>query len=361
MKWIKQLNDLKAYQPGKTIDEVKKEFGLEEIIKLASNENPYRYSPKVDELLKSGSFQHMIYPDGAAVSLREAMANYYDLEPGNFIFGNGSDEIIQMITRALVEPGVNTVMPTPSFPQYRHNCYLQGGESKEIPLVNGEHDLQSMLQAIDENTSIVWLCSPNNPTGTYIPKTELFDFISKVPSHVLVVIDQAYHEYVTADDYPDSLSIYHEFDNVILLRTFSKIYGLAGFRVGYGIASKEIVSKLDPVREPFNVNTLGQMVAKTALEDIQFIEECKIKNSEQRDRYYQFCEEHNLQYFPTEGNFILINMEKDSQEVCEFLLRNGVIVRSGAALGYLGWIRITIGQHDENTKVFKLLNQLVNN
>lgn len=360
MKWIQQLKDLKAYQPGKTIAEVKKEYGLESITKLASNENPYGYSNRVDDFLQNVQNQHMLYPDGAAGELREALAVHFGLEPGHFIFGNGSDEIIQMISRALIAPGVNTVMPIPSFPQYRHNCFLQGGESREIPLINGQHDLQGMLNAIDENTSIVWLCSPNNPSGCYIPKNELFEFLSKIPSQVLVVIDQAYHEYVTEADYPDSLSIFKEFDNVMLLRTFSKVYGLAGFRVGYGMAREEITQKIDPVREPFNVNSLGQLAAKAALEDQQFVNECREKNAEERNRYTQFCDENGIQYFPTQGNFILVNVDQDSQSAFEFFLRNGVIVRSGAALGYPGWLRITIGTHEDNTKVLQLLKELMN-
>ncbi|WP_243296832.1 histidinol-phosphate transaminase [Bacillus litorisediminis] len=359
MKWIKQLDQLKAYQPGKTIDEVKKEFGLDTIIKLASNENPYGHSKKVDELFQNTKFQHMFYPDGAATELRQAVAEHFGIDPANLIFGNGSDEIIQIISNSLIEPGINTVMPVPSFSQYKHNCFLQGGESREIPLINGEHDLNGMLDAIDENTSIVWICNPNNPSGRYIPKDDLFAFLEKVPSHVLVVIDQAYHEYVTAPDYPDSLSIFNAFDNVMLLRTFSKIYGLAGFRVGFGIASKEIIAKMEPVREPFNVNAIGQLAAKAALADQEFVESCKLKNDRERKRYYEFCEENGISYYPTEGNFILINVSEDSQTAFQYFLQNGVITRSGAALGFPGWLRITIGKPEENDKVFQLLKERI--
>ncbi|WP_163100991.1 histidinol-phosphate transaminase [Peribacillus alkalitolerans] len=359
MKWNESVLSLKPYQPGKSVDEVKKQLGLNEITKLASNENPYGSSDITKQALYEWNRSFALYPDGYATVLRSALANLYNVRETQLIFGNGSDEIIQIISKSLLEPGKNTVMPTPSFPQYKHNAVLQLAESREVALVEGAHDLNEMLNRVDEHTSVVWLCSPNNPTGLYIHNGDLINFLEQVPSNVLVVLDEAYYEYVTAEDYPDTLAFLEKFPNIIILRTFSKIYGLAGFRVGYGIASEEIISKLEPAREPFNVNSLGMYVAAKALEDQTFIVECKKKNAEGLEKFYRFCNESGLNYYPSQGNFILIDFGIDSDEVFQFLLSKGFIVRSGKALGFSTSIRITVGTEEQNEKLIQFMKEFI--
>ncbi len=359
MKWKTNILNLKAYQPGRTIDQVKKDFGLEQVTKLASNENPFGCSPKVTEALATHSINFALYPDGGAVQLKEALEKHTSFPKEQIILGNGSDELIQLISRCLLRPGLNTIMATPTFSQYKHNAIVEGAEVREIPLVDGYHDLPAMLQAIDEQTSVIWLCTPNNPSSVYISEKELRTFLDEVPKDILVVIDQAYGEYVVAEDYHDSAEIINNYPNVMVLYTFSKIYGLASFRVGYGLANKEVIAKLEPVREPFNVNTLAQTIAIAALEDQAFIQECKVKNREGLQQYYDFCEAEGLFYYPSQGNFILIDFQRDSDEIFHYCMSQGFIVRSGRALGFPGFIRVTVGSKEQNDGMIDVFRKLL--
>lgn len=359
MKWKQQILNLTPYQPGKSIDEVKKQYGLSEITKLASNENPFGCSPKASEAIQQPSAFFALYPDGYATNLREALAGHLGVNQDQLIFGNGSDETIMMLSRALLSPETNTVMATPTFPQYKHNAIIEGAEVREVPLKEGQHDLENMLAQIDEQTAIVWVCSPNNPTGTYIPNDELVSFISKVPEDVLVVLDEAYCEYTTAEDYHDSIKIVEAFPHVIALRTFSKIYGLASLRIGYGIAQAPLIRALDPVREPFNANRFGQEVAIQALSDDVFIEKCRQENRSGLAQFYQFCEENGLDYYPSQGNFILIDFAVDGNRVFQSLLEKGYIVRSGQALGFPTAVRVTVGSKEQNDGVIQAMAQFL--
>ncbi len=359
MRWKQQLLTLTPYQPGKSIEAVKKEFNLEHIVKLASNENPFGCSKKVLAAIENYQKSYAIYPDGYATNLREALSKFLNVEQEELILGNGSDNLIQIIARALLDQNSSTVMAVPTFSQYRHNAVIEGANIKEVPLNNGNHDLKGMLAAIDDRTNIVWVCSPNNPTGTYIPEKELVDFLEKVPAETLVVLDEAYHEYVDAEDYYDSISLTRRFDNLIVLRTFSKIYGLASLRIGYGIANPAIIKALEPAREPFNVNSFGQLAACTALSDQEFIHQCKKTNRKGLEQFYQFCETNQLTYFPSQGNFILIDFKVDGDKVFQYLQRKGYIVRSGKALGFPTSVRITVGSFEENEGVLKAISQFL--
>lgn len=357
MKWKKQILSLTPYQPGRSIDQVKRQYGLDKIVKLASNENPFGCSQKVADRIEKLSFA--LYPDGYATGLRESLSQHLKVDSGQLIFGNGSDELIMMISRALLKPGTNTVMAAPTFPQYKHNAVIEGSDVKEVPLINGAHDLDGMLAAIDENTAVVWVCSPNNPTGAYIKDGALRSFVQQVPKDVLIVLDEAYYEYVEAEDYYDSISLIESFENLIVLRTFSKIYGLASFRSGYGIAQKTIIDALEPVREPFNLNSLAQAASIAALEDQKFIQNCKKANREGLKLYYKFCEKHNLSYYPSQGNFILIDFGLDGNDVFQYLLERGYIVRSGQALGFPTSVRITVGSTEQNEEIIEKLEMMV--
>ncbi|QFT89393.1 Histidinol-phosphate aminotransferase [Bacillus sp. THAF10] len=353
----KQLLDLTPYKPGKPMDEVKRELGLEKIVKLASNENPFGCSKSVHSALLKQLAASATYPDGYARTLREALAAHLSVGEKQLIFGNGSDEVIQIICRALLSPEKNTVMPTPSFPQYKHNAVIEGAEIREVPLLDGYHQLDEMLKQIDDRTAIVWLCSPNNPTGTYIKEELLYSFLKKVPKKTLVVIDEAYNEYVTASDYPDTLKWLNEFPNLLITRTFSKAYGLASFRIGYGIAQERLLQQIEPVREPFNTNSMAQAAATAGISDQEFIRECVKKNKEGLEQFYAFCKETKLAYYPSEGNFILIDFETDSDILFDYLLHKGYIVRSGKALGFPTCLRITIGTYEQNEEIISHLKE----
>ncbi|XJZ26041.1 histidinol-phosphate transaminase [Bacillota bacterium Lsc_1132] len=359
MRWKEQLLSLTPYQPGKSIEEVKKQFNLEKITKLASNENPFGCSKKVLHAIKDYQKSLAIYPDGHASDLREKLASVLGVGQDELIFGNGSDELIQIISRALLGPNTSTVMAAPTFAQYRHNAVIEGAVVKEVQLINGNHDLEGMLAAIDDQTNVVWLCSPNNPTGTYIPEQELVAFLEQVPSDTLVVLDEAYNEYVVADDYYNAIALTRQFENLIVLRTFSKIYGLASLRIGYGIANPAIIRALEPAREPFNLNTFAQWAALTAVEDQEFVQQCKKVNRQGLNQFYQFCEVNNLFYYPSQGNFILIDFKVDADEVFQFLLEKGFIVRSGKGLGFPTSVRITVGSTEQNEGVLNAIKMFL--
>ncbi|MFO1444613.1 histidinol-phosphate transaminase [Bacillus sp. Bva_UNVM-123] len=357
MKWKEQLLQLTPYQPGRSIDEVRRQFGLDKIVKLASNENPFGCSEKVIAALQCNEKSTPLYPDGNATDLREALAIHFHLSPSQLIFGNGADNLIQIISRALLQPGANTVMATQTFSQYKHNAILDGAEIREIPQIDGQHDLDGMLKAMDENTALIWVCNPNNPTGTYISENRLKSFLNKVPKDILVVLDEAYFDYVVAEDYGNSITLLDQFPNIIILRTFSKIYGLASLRVGYGISHPEIIQALEPAREPFNVNTLAQAAAKSAIKDQQFVASCKKKNRDGLEQFYQFCMEKDLEYYPSQANFILIDFKTDGNEVFQYLMERGYIVRSGVALGFPTSIRVTVGTKEQNEGLMKAMSQ----
>ncbi|GAA0481071.1 histidinol-phosphate transaminase [Salinibacillus aidingensis] len=357
MKTKNIIPSLTPYKPGKTINEVKKERHLSKIVKLASNENVYGPSPLVLEKLSDFGEDLHLYPDGYARELRERVSAHLNVDMDQLIFGAGSDEIVQMLCRTYLEGGANTVMAHPTFPQYKHHAAVEGAEVREIPVKDGHHQLEQMLEAIDDKTRIVWLCSPNNPTGCYINEKQLKSFLDRCPEHVLVVLDEAYYEYVSAEDYPDSLSLLENYKNIIVLRTFSKAYGLAGFRVGYGISSEEIIRHLNTIRGPFNVTSIGQFAAINALEDQTYIKEIRQLNQNVRHEVEHFCEQHHLTYDPSETNFLLIHLPKSGLEVSDQLLDHGFIVRAGELLGIDQSIRVTIGREKDMKEFTNALSE----
>ena len=359
MRFKQQLLTLTPYQPGKSIESVKREYHLEHIVKLASNENPFGCSQQALAALQQSAASLAIYPDGYATLLREKLAAFLHVSEDELIFGNGSDNLIQIISRALLHPDASTIMSEHTFSQYKHNAVIEGAIIKEVPAIHGEHDLEAMLAAIDEKTNVIWVCSPNNPTGTYISEQKLVNFLDRIPPHILVVLDEAYHEYVVAEDYYDSISLTRKYDNLIVLRTFSKIYGLAALRVGYGVANPGIIKALEPAREPFNVNALAQMAAAASIADQDFVKTCREKNRQGLAQFYEFCHEHNLKYYPSQTNFILIDFQIDDDKIFQFLLERGYIVRSGKALGFPTSVRITVGSAEQNDGLLRVLEDFL--
>ncbi|QKY69202.1 histidinol-phosphate transaminase [Lentibacillus sp. CBA3610] len=352
------LKDMTPYQPGKQTKEVKKEYGLNRIVKLASNENPFGYSREVEDCFSNHNMTLNIYPDGYTAELRNVLAKKLNVYENQLIFGNGTDEIVQLIGRAFLYPGVNTVVATPTFPQYKHNALVEGADVKEVPTVNGYHDLPGMLEAIDDKTNVVWLCSPNNPTGCLIPRDDFYTFMEKCPDDVLVVLDEAYFEYVDDQLHPNILENMQHYKNLVVLRTFSKAYGLAGLRIGYGIADNELITRLDVVRGPFNTSSIAQNAAMVALNDDAFIRESISRNNIVKQSFKAFLDSLGWHYFDSQTNFLLVSTPISGQDAFQYLLENGFIVRPGEGLGAPETIRVTIGNETDMEELQKVLYQL---
>lgn len=337
------------YEPGKPIENVARELNLDPatIIKLASNENPFGPSPKAVTAGKKALEHGELYPDGGCYVLREKLAAVRGLNADQFIIGNGSNEIIELLGHALLGPGDEVVMGVPAFVVYKLVTLLFGATAIEVPLTNHRHDLTRIKEAITPRTRMVFVCSPNNPTGTANTEAELLAFARSMPHHVMVVFDEAYAEYV--ENAPDLRPLLSEGRNVICLRTFSKIYGLASLRVGYGYASAEIATLLNRVRQPFNVNAIAQAAAAAALEDREFTETCARENRRGLAQLAEGFVNLGLEYVPSVANFMLVKVG-DGAKVFETLQRKGVIVRPMKAYGMADWIRVTIGTQLQNQR-----------
>lgn len=351
---------LPVYQPGKPIEDVKRELGLTEVIKLASNENPFGSSPKALEAINGELSNISLYPDGGAVSLTQELARGLGVQPNQIIFGAGSDEVILMMARAYFVPGDETVMASHTFPQYKHNAQIEGAVCIEVPLTtDGKHDLPAMLARINDKTKIVWICNPNNPTGTMLTHDEVEAFLKAAPSHVLVALDEAYCEYNTTDVYPDGLKLLQQYRNLVLLRTFSKIFGLASLRIGYGIGHADVIHTINQVREPFNTSRFGQAAALASLGDQAFIDECRRLNAEGLVQLTARFDELGLSYYESHANFVMVDTRRPAKEVFDGLLRRGIIVRGGHALDFPTKIRVTIGSKEQNDKFLAALEAVL--
>ncbi|MDC3415373.1 histidinol-phosphate transaminase [Aquibacillus salsiterrae] len=351
------FNQMSPYKPGKQIEDVKKEYGLEKIVKLASNENPFGYSTKVKQNLSNWTEHLEIYPDGYATNLRLALADKLDVDKDQLVFGCGSDEVVDIICRTFLEPGTNTIMASPTFPQYKHNARIQGAAIKEVALVDGYHDLEGMLNEVDEQTKVLWLCTPNNPTGCLINCEQFTYVMDNCPKHVLIVVDEAYYEYIETDDAPDTIAALKKYPNLIVLRTFSKAYGLAGLRVGYGVTSEEIATILNITRGPFNTTTIAQGSALIALEDEEFLQFSVNQNKQNKQDFIKFLDSIGLSYYDSETNFVFVKLPVPGDELFEYLLHKGFIVRSGEALGHPYGVRITIGNKPDMDELQQIMKE----
>jgi len=349
---------LPVYQPGKPIEDVKRELGLSEVIKLASNENPNGCSEKAKTaIIESVSNTH-IYPDGASVELTAVLAERLGVQPNQIIFGAGSSDIILMTARAFLAPGDETIMADETFSQYKHNAEVENARIVEVPLRDGRHDLPAMLAKVTPRTKVLWVCNPNNPTGTIVSHEELSAFLKSVPTHVLVVLDEAYGEFVNDESYSNGVSLLNEHHNLLVLRTFSKIYGLASLRIGYGVGHPDVVRFINQVREPFNTSRAAQAAAKASLEDDGFLQTCR-ENNLAGIRYLQAqFDEMGLVHFPAFGNFIMVDVKRPSPEVFDALLRRGIIVRARWTY-YPNHIRVSVGTQAENEKFISALGQVL--
>jgi histidinol-phosphate aminotransferase len=359
----KNLSSIQPYVPGKPISDVQREYGLSEIVKLASNENPVGPSKKAQAAVQQAVGDLNRYPDGGAVNLRAALAEHFGVSADQVLAGNGSDDCIKLISETFLGEGDEVVMPHPSFSQYWFGTQLMAGTPVRVELKPGtfEYDMDAMLAAVTEKTKIVYLCSPNNPTGTYIKQADLQHFMDRVPKHVLVIIDEAYNEYVMADDYAQGIDYLKAGHNVLVLRTFSKLYALAAMRVGYVIGRAEVLAEINRVREPFNVNHLGQVAAIAALHDEEHVDLSRRVNREGYEQLVKGLKELGYEVVPSQTNFILFNTGLNDKELFEALLREGVIVRSGTALGVPGYLRVSIGTKAENDAFLAAFQRVVAN
>lgn len=354
----KHIFEIKPYVPGKPIEDVKRELGLKSVIKLASNENPYPPSPKVLAAMTKALVSVNRYPDGGCVALRKALAKFLKVGEDQLIFGNGSDEVIVLSVKAFVNEGDEVIIAKPSFLVYDIAARLAGARVHAVPLVNFKYDLEAMKAKLSAKTKIVFIGNPDNPAGTYINLKQLEGFIKAASANTLIFIDEAYFEYVHALDYPDSLALITKYPNLMVTRTFSKMYGLAGLRVGYGIARPEIIDTLNRLREPFNVNSVAQAAAVAVLKDQSYYKKIAKDVEVERQYLYRSLTELNIKYEESCTNFILVYVGGDSTKVAGALLKKGVIIRDMSVWGLKGYIRVSIGNSSENKRFIKSLHQL---
>ncbi|WP_249669843.1 histidinol-phosphate transaminase [Polycladospora coralii] len=350
------LNRLKAYTPGLSIGEMN-----EELTQLSSNENPLGVSPLARKAMAQHLSQLNRYPDSNTTRLRETIAKQYNLQPNQVIIGNGADELITLISETFLNEEDEVIIPTPSFSEYDFGANLMGATIIHVSLTKDyQYDLDLILHHVTTKTKIIYLCSPNNPTGTYIKKADLDSFFQKIPQDIIVVFDGAYSQYAIADDYTNGIEYVEMGKKIIVLQTFSKIYGLAGIRVGMGISSSEIVACIHKVREPYNVNQLAQIAAEAAIRDIQHVEASREMNEEGRQYLYRAFEELDVSYIKTMSNFIFVHVGTDAKRIYEKLIHKGVMVRFGGVWGLSHYLRITIGLKSENQLLIAALKEIMN-
>ncbi|MDB6138702.1 MAG: hisC [Verrucomicrobiaceae bacterium] len=353
-----QLKDLVAYEPGKPIDEVARERGLkpEDIIKLASNENPLGPSPKAQAAMRNASAEVHIYPDGGSYKLRNAIATKFGLEMGNVILGCGSNEVIEFIGHAFLKEGDNVITAEHAFLVYKLMAKVFGADTIEVPDPGFVHDLDAMAAAVTPRTKEIFIANPNNPTGTLVTQEQIDRFMDKVPDHVVVVFDEAYHEFL--DNPPDTLKYVRQGRNVVILRTFSKIQGLAGLRIGYGLASKELIEVLQRTRQPFNINSIAQAGALAGILDDEHQAKTKRITDEGRDYLQAEFGKLGLEYIPSFANFVLVKVG-DGNKVFKDMMDKGVIVRAMASYKLPEWVRISIGTMPQNQRCIEVLQQVL--
>ena len=346
---------LSPYVPGKPIEELQRELGLTRVIKLASNENPLGPSPKALAVVNETAASLHRYPDGGAFRLREALADRWKVTLDHIILGNGSDEILGMLARTFLSPGDEAVMADQTFVIYKMEVVAAHGKAVTVPLKQWRHDLSAMAAAITARTRLLFLCNPNNPTGTMVSAEEVGRLLSRVPEHVIVVFDEAYVEYVRSAEFPDSLAYVREGRNVIVLRTFSKIYGLAGLRIGYGVTTPEMTNLLNRVRPPFNANSIAQRAALAALDDDEHVANSRAVNQAGMEQVVAGLKTLGFAPIPSEANFVYFDAGRDGRELFEALLHQGVIVRHIEGR----MVRVTIGQTEDNQVFLTALARVI--
>jgi histidinol-phosphate aminotransferase len=351
------ISQIEPYKPGKPEEELMRELNLDRVIKLASNENCLGPSPMALEAMQQAASKTHRYPDGSGYYLRKALAKKLNVDFPKIILGNGSTDLVNMIARTYLEPGDNTIAADQTFLMYKIATLTMNATCVQVPLLNFKCDLAAMAKAVNPRTKIVYLANPNNPTGTISTWAELENFLSELPGRVLLVLDEAYFDYVEDNEYPDGILFLDKYPNVIVLRTFSKVYGLAGIRMGYGIACEEIIENLNRVRSPFNTNVLAQSAALAALEDHNHVTRSRNTNREERRFLEEGLSRLGVPFVPSVANFILIPIEQ-ATKIYEALLHQGIIVRPMNSFHMQEGLRVTIGKHEENVAFLNALSKV---
>lgn len=354
------IGGLSPYEPGKPISELKREYGVEDVIKLASNESPIGPSPRALEAAISALESTSAYPDGNGFDLKAALARKHAVNPKQVTLGNGSNELLELVARVFLGPGRNAVISAHAFAIYALVSRVMGARAKVVKSLAPEHprayghDLEAMARAIDDETAVVFIANPNNPTGTWNTTVELEWFLDHVPSHVAVVLDEAYFDYVEVADYPDGQAYLDRHPNLIVTRTFSKAYGLAALRVGYGLSHPALADLLNRIRQPFNVNSVAQAAALAALTDEAHVARAREVNRHGLERLGQGLAALGLRYLPSVGNFLCVHVP-EAGRVYERLLRGGIIVRPVEAYGLADCLRISVGTAPQNERLLQAL------
>ncbi|MGH3003263.1 MAG: histidinol-phosphate transaminase [Gaiellaceae bacterium] len=339
---------LTPYQPGKPVEDVRRELGLERVVKLASNEGPFGPFTAAREAIESATCDLNRYPDGGSFRLHAALAERHGVSFEQIAVGAGADGCIDMLSQAILDPGDEIVCGWPSFPSYVIYAAKQGAAAHTVPLADRRYDLEAMLAAVTPRTKLVYVCHPNNPTGTMNTAAELDAYFERVPPHVLTVVDQAYFEYIDRPDYPDAVARYlRAGKRVVVLRTFSKIYGLAGLRVGYAVGPVRVCSALGRVRRPFDISTPGQIAALASIGDDAELARRRSANVQGLARLEEILREHGLEPAPSVGNFLFVDTGQDANALFERLLREGIIVRPLVGFGAPTAIRVSVGTPEE--------------
>ena len=342
------IDDLSPYEPGKPIEDLERELGIENAIKLASNENPMGPSPKIFDSIEDVLKETHRYPDGNATRLKSTIARKFNVTDNQVTIGNGSNDIIEFVARIFLSRNDSAIYSEHAFAVYPLVVKAVGAKGIEVPAKNFSHDLDLMLESIEESTKLIFIANPNNPTGSFIEYDELIKFIEKVPEHIIVLLDQAYFDYSSFETKDMEFDDLSKFPNLIMSRSFSKAYGLAGFRVGFCVSSKEIADYLNRVRQPFNANSLALFAAEKALEDQDFIDKCLQLNLEQKELLYKELDSLGYECLPSRANFISFDCKQDSSQAFNKLLMEGVIVRSLAVYKMPNYLRVSVGLPEEN-------------
>jgi histidinol-phosphate aminotransferase len=353
------VRSLKPYVPGKPVSELERELGISRAIKLASNENPLGPSPAVEQVLARHWRQLARYPDGGGYALREAIARRHDVSRDCVTLGNGSNDVLDMIARTFLGPGFESLFSQHAFAVYPISSQAVGAELKVVRAVDYGHDLEAMAAAVSPATRVVWVANPNNPTGTWVGSGALRRFVEGLPERLIVVIDEAYAEYVIEPDYPDATTWLDDFPNLVVTRTFSKAFGLGGLRIGYGISHPEVAELLNRLRQPFNVNLLAQEAALAALADEDHIRRSVDLNLEGLRRLEEGVRALGLDYIPSVGNFLTVDLDRDAGPVDQALLREGVITRPIAGYGLPNHLRVSVGLPEENAQCLEALARVL--
>lgn len=349
----KTVSQLQPYVPEIPLPELEKQLGLASVVRLSANENPFGTSPKVQQALQNWDFSNSrYYPDGDAAALRQAVADYVKVAPEQLLFGNGLDEVIELVSRTFLETGDEVLELGPTFSEYKLHAQIEDTIVHDVAVqTDGVADLTALAAAITPKTKLIWLCNPNNPTGTAVPQTEIAKFMAQVPRTVLVLIDEAYIDFVDKLATYTALPLLDQYDNLMVLRTFSKAYGLANFRVGYAVMPPKLAPSLQSVRLPYNLSAIAQLAAQAALADQAFLQATVIRVRQARQQWECFLQQHGFTFYHSQANFTFFQAPH-ALKLADFLLHNGFIVRTGLRPD---WLRITFGTAEQNEKLQQLI------